>query len=281
VTVERDAPPEPRRRKKKRRPLEVPAWLAVIPAVLFACGGVLLIGLGGVMLWAMIYYNATAGEIVRTHPDRRLWDQVTLSPQNFVMVLWLFGNGTAALFVCWSWLFNESQRAFKLSLAMIGFLVVSPSLIKFAGLAGGSHPSTRDAPVVARRQAMPLQASVGQPPAVPAPPAAVDAGGPSAGPSGSFLQTIFLDRMTEAERTRNEQLLRKEFLSLRHYVPDSLRIEANTLMWKSTVSFFDRERNKGEAIAILRRNNIRLSQFSEQWLKSDLGKRTIPGGAAP
>ena len=254
VTAEADASPEPRRRaKKKRRPLEIPGWLAIIPAALFACGGVILLGIGGLRLWLMVYYNLTAGEIVRTHPDRRLWEQVTLSPENFIQVLWAVVIGAAALYVCWSWLFSESRRAFKLSLATIGFFVVSPWLIRVAGGAAASRPSGSAAPAVARPQ----------------------------GAASPSVLTIFLDRMDEPERARAEQAVRKEFAALSGYVPDSARIEGNILMWKSTVSFVDRDRNKGEAIAILRRNNIRLSEFSEQWLKSDIGRRAIPGGAGP
>lgn len=96
-------------------------------------------------------------------------------------------------------------------------------------------------------------------------------------PKPSFLVSIFLDRMSWEERSRNQALLEREFQSLSHFVPGTVLIESNTLYWMSTLTPMEQGRHKSEAIAILRRNNIRLSAFSEQWLKDQAKFRgTMP-----
>ena len=83
-----------------------------------------------------------------------------------------------------------------------------------------------------------------------------------------MMVSIFLDPMTDAERAKNLPLLQNEFRSLPNYVPDSVSIMGSTLYWKATIQLPQTEQHKLDAIAILRRNNVRLSKFSEDWLKN-------------
>jgi hypothetical protein len=250
-----------RRKKRKRRPVEVPRWLALVPALFFACAGVVLIGGGVLKAGLMVYYNLTAGEVVRFGADRRLWGQLALTSENFLHVLWAIVSGIGALVACWSWMWDESRRAVKLTVAVVAFFCVSPWLMK--SLTG----DRRLQPAVAARPIGRPEGPAGQAP-FPAAPGGGNAGArPEVGVSQAPVVTIWLDRMTEAERSKNEAVLKREFASLRHYVPDTVRIEGTTLVWRATILVQNMEQHKLEAIAILRRNNIRLSDFSERWLK--------------
>ena len=271
VTTEDGAAPVERARKT-RRPLEVPRWLALAPALFFGALGLVLIGVGVVLkLGLMAFYNVTAGDIVQNHPDRRLWDQLVLNRENFLSVLFAFVNGIAALGVCSSWLWSESRRALKLTFAMIGFFFVSAGLLQFGKPERPSRPVVNAAPAGAGRQGLPAQA-----PAFPPQPAAGNQRAPVVDSSNAPVVTIFLYHMTDAERSSHEQVLKREFQSLNNYVPDTVRIEGNTLVWRATILVQHMEQHKMEAIAILRRNNIRLSDFSEWWLKGRASGQ-IPG----
>jgi hypothetical protein len=257
--------------KRKRRGLEVPRWLAVAPAMAFGALGLFLIGAGVFLrLGLMVYYNLTAGDLVRFGEDRGLWGPLVLNRENFLQMLWALANGVAALGVCSSWLRSESRRALKMTVVMVGFLFLSSGVLQWShGTFGASRWGGHAPPPAAAR---PPGA-----PGLPAGPAGGNAGGPAqVEASQSPVVTIWLDRMTDEERTKNEQVLKREFPSLRNYVPDTVRIEGDTLVWRATIPVQNMEAHKLEAIAILRRNNIRLSDFSERWLKGRASGQ-IPG----
>ena len=265
------------RARRIRRPIEVSRWLALIPGLFFAGVGLILIGAGILKIGYMAYYNLFHGEVVRFHPDRELWDQLMLTRANAFELLWVFLNGAAALGVCWSWLYGESRRGLEMTVALIAFFFLSAGLLRLAGGGRGSRPVVNAPPPAAAPQGF-----GGQAPAFPAAPAGVKPGrAPVVANSNAPVVTIWLDRMTDAERSANEEVLKREFQSLRYYVPETVRIEGDTLVWRAAILVQNMEAHKLEAIAILRRNNIRLSDFSERWLKGResgrMGPPPVPG----
>jgi hypothetical protein len=262
----------------------VPRWLALAPALFFGGVGAVLIGIGILQIGLMAYYNIVAGEIVRSSPDRQLWGPLMLTPANFLHLLWTFAIGAASFRVGISWMHDESARALRLTFVLLAFFFVGSGLIGWAksvmsgqpvinappppaiGAEGAPGQGARDQG--ARDQGARDQGARGQAPAFPAQP-----------PRSSnhvMVVTIFLDQMTDAERARNEQVLKGAFVSLSNYVPDSVRIGGNTLFWRARIMPQALEQHKAEAIAILRRNNVRLSEFSEWWLKGQGGKSGSP-----
>lgn len=253
-----DSAPVPRARRK-RESFQVPRWLALIPSLFFGAAGVILIGSGILRIALMIFYNLTAGEVVRSGANRELWGQLVLNQENFLLLVWTFLNGAGSFAVGMSWMHDESRRALRMTVALIVFFFLS-AWVRMEISGRRSRPAFNAPPPAGGPHVAPGQAPVFPPlPAVQPP-----AGSSSPG----MAVTIFLDHMTDAERSSNDKLLKREFNSLNNYVPGTVHISGNTLIWKARIPPHRITEHKDEAIAILRRNNVRLSEFSEWWLKN-------------
>ena len=277
MSIDEDFPLErPARRVKRKKPSglarHLPSGLSLIPTVLCVAFGVMFVGLGLMAAGVMAYYNVEHGPIYHSGGVTPTLDQISLTAPNIGSYVALFGAGVMFLMAALRWKNRETPGAIGCTAAAVVLTIVNVVL------------------ATAQRNYQPAEAAVaiaspfddaanGEAPGVSFPEPVVLAA-PQTGPHGLTV-TIFLDRMTAAERARTQALLSNEFRSLNSFVPGSLTISGNTLIWKATVPWGSQDRHKDEAIAILRRNNVRLSQFSEQWLKGRDAARNMPQSQRP
>ncbi|HVJ86482.1 MAG TPA: hypothetical protein VM452_12615 [Caulifigura sp.] len=277
MSIDDDFPSErPARRVKRKKPSgfarHLPSGLSLIPTVLCGAFGVLCVGLGLLAAGTIAYYNVEHGPIYHSGGVTPTLDQISLTVPNIGSYVAMFAAGVMFLFAAMRWKRRETPGA-------IGCTAGAAVLIIVNVLLATAHRNYEPAETAVAIASPFDDAGNGEAPAVSVPdPVALAA--PQTGPQGLML-TIFLDKMTAAERARTLAVLTNEFRSLDNFVPGSLTISGNTLIWRATIPWLSQERHKDEAIAILRKNNVRLSQFSEQWLKGRDAARNMPSGQRP